>query len=198
MGTGKGTSLVWYAAYGSNMTWRRFRYYLHGGVLAETGRVHHGARDPADPVDTTAAWLPGRMYFATRSAFWGGGRALYDPHAAGITAARAWLIAPAQLCDIMAQEMKQVPGTDWDLPLTPGAQLSAGPGHYETVSCVGRLRGHPVVTFGAPWRMADVEPLAPAPAYQEMLAAGLHETFGWDEHRALRYLKGQEESSGQP
>jgi hypothetical protein len=170
------------------MIWRRFRCYLAGGVLAETGRDHHGARDPADPVATSAAWLPGRMYFATESAFWGGGRALYDPFAPGIMACRAWLITPAQFCDVLAQEMRRVPGADLDLPLVRGGSLETGPGPYETITCAGSLRGYPVVTFGASWRMGDVKPLAPAPAYQEMIAAGLHETFGWDARRALRYL----------
>jgi len=184
------TDFVWYAAYGSNMTWARFRHYLEGGTLAATGRAHHGARDSSHPRDTSAAWLPGRMYFATRTAYWGGCRALYDPDAAGMTAGRAWLITPAQLCDIMSQEMKREPGADYALPLVPGREhrLRAGDGHYETVTCAGQLRGRPVITFCAPWAMASVAPLAPAPAYRAMIAAGLHETFGWDVQRAGRYL----------
>lgn len=184
------TSRVWYAAYASNMTWRRFRCYLAGGVLAETGRDHPGARDSSDPAATCAAWLPGRMYFATESAFWGGGRALYDPLASGIMAARAWLITAAQFCDVLAQEMEREPGTDLNLPLARGGSLETGPGPYERITCAGSLRGHPVLTFGAPWRMGGVDPLAPSPAYQAVIATGLHETFGWDERRALRYLAG--------
>lgn len=179
---------TWYAPYGSNMTWRRFRCYIEGGCLAETGRDHPGCRDTSPPADTTAVWLPGVMYFATESAFWGGGRALYDPDAPGMTAARAWLVTPGQLCDIMAQEMKTDPGTDLDLPLAPGGRLTAGDGHYETIACTGRLHGRPVLTFCAPWALAEVPPLAPSPAYAAMITAGLHETFGWDERRARRYL----------
>lgn len=186
------TTLVWYAAYGSNMTWRRFRCYIEGGLLAETGRDHCGARDPSPPADTRAVWLPGRVYFATQTAFWGGGRALFDPDAPGIAAGRAWLVTAAQLCDVMAQEMKRGTGADLDLPVTPGREhrLRAGDGHYETVTCAGRLAGYPVITFCAPWAMGAVPPLAPSPAYLAMLAAGLGETFGWHPRRAGAYLAG--------
>lgn len=193
------SQLVWYAAYGSNMIWERFRCYLEGGILADTGRDHCGARDRTRPADTRAAWLPGRMYFATRSAFWGGGRALYDPEAPGIAACRAWLVTPGQLCDVLAQEMQREPGADLDLPTAPGRAnwLRAGDGHYETVVCAGRLAGYPVITFCAPWAMTDVPPLAPSPAYAAMIAAGLHETFGWDSFRALRYLEPLPGAAGQ-
>lgn len=180
----------WYAAYGSNMAWDRFRYYIHGGYLAANDRHHHGARNRADPVDARAVWLPGQMYFATQSAYWGGGRALYDSEAPGTAAGRAWLVTGDQLCDIMAQEMKLPPGTDLALPVAPGREnwLRAGDGHYETVVCTGQLAGHPVVTFRAPWAMADVPLLAPSPSYLAMIASGLHETFGWDQQQARRYL----------
>ena len=184
------TRMVWYTAYGSNMAWQRFRYYLAGGYLPAAGRRHDGARDRSDPADTSAVWMPGRVYFATESAFWGGGRALYDPEAPGIAAGRAWLVTAGQFCDVMAQEMRRPPGTDLDLPVVPGRGnwLRAGDGHYETVVCVGYLRGYPVLTFCAPWPMTDVALLAPSPAYLAMIAAGLAETFGWDQRRALAYL----------
>jgi hypothetical protein len=179
---------IWYAPYGSNMTWRRFRLYLEGGVLAETGRDHCGARDPSPPAGSSPVWMPGVTYFATESSFWTGGRILYDPLASGMAAGRAWLITPGQFCDVMAQEMKRDPGLDHDLPRAPGERVQAGPGHYETIVCTGSFRGHPVVTFCAPWSVADAEPLAPAAAYRAVIAAGLREAFGWDEDRAGRYL----------
>lgn len=184
------TSLVWYAPYGSNMAWQRFRCYLEGGYLPANNRHHQGARDPSPPVDSSPVWMPGQMYFATESAFWGGGRGLFDPEAAGIAASRAWLVTSQQFCDVMSQEMNREVGADFALPSVPGREnwVSAGDGHYETVVCVGRLHRIPVVTFCAPWSMADVEPLAPAPAYRAMIAAGLRETFGWDEAKADRYL----------
>lgn len=181
--------LVWYVAYGSNMTWSRFRYYLEGGVLPETGRLHDGARDPSPPAADMPIWLPGRAYFATETQFWGGGRILYDPDAPGVTAGRAWLITAQQFCDIMAQEMKQAPDWDLDLPVGEGESLAVGPGHYETVTCTGTMGGHPVLTFRAPWSAGDAEPLPPSPAYRAMIETGLRETFGWTRQKAADYLE---------
>lgn len=183
-------SLIWYAPYGSNLAWRRFRFYLEGGYLADNDRQHQGARDPSPPVNWSPIWMPGQAYFATESAFWGGGRGLFDPEARGIAASRAWLITADQFCDVMAQEMNREVGTDFELPVRPGRahQVSVGDGHYETAVCVGRLNRYPVVTFCAPFAMGDVEPLAPAPAYRAMILSGLRETFSWDMARANRYL----------
>jgi len=180
--------VIWYAPYGSNLAWQRFRFYLEGGYLAANNRHHAGARDPSPPKAWSPIWMPGQAYFATLSAFWGGGRGLFDADAPGIAASRAWLITPQQFCDVVAQEMKREPGEDFGLPTQRGQRVSLGDGHYETAVCVGSLNHYPVVTFGPSFSMGDVEPLAPAPAYRAMILSGLRETFGWDKARADKYL----------
>lgn len=184
-------NLVWYASYASNLSWYRFSHYLEGGVLAETGRHHDGARDPSAPREMQQMLLAGTVYFATESTFWGGGRALYDPDAGGETVARGYLITTQQLSDVLSQEMRLPPVTDWVLPVRPGGRMRIGDGHYETVICTGKLRGRPVVTFTAPWGAGDVDLLAPAPAYLAMLARGLLETVSaWTVRGAAMYLAG--------
>jgi hypothetical protein len=187
--------MVWYAAYASNLLERRFRLYTEGGMLAETGRVHAGARDPRPPARTAPLDLPGTVYFATESSTWPGtGRALYDPGSAlpGGSAGRGYLITAGQFADVVAQEMRRDPGAFGDAPIPsqPGEQVVLGPGHYETLSCEGLLGGWPVVTMAAPWGLGDVPLLPLAGPYRDVIAEGLTETCGWDTGQVEAYLSG--------
>ncbi len=74
--------LVWYAAYGSNLWWPRFRTYLEGGPVPyrPVPRDQAGARDPSPPAADRAWWLPHDLFFAGASPGWGGGAvAFLDP-----------------------------------------------------------------------------------------------------------------------
>lgn len=180
--------LVFYASYASNMLARRFRLYLEGGRLGDTGRAHHGARDPSRPRWSAPCWLPGTAYFGTWSEDWDGAPALYDPLTPGRTAARAWLITRQQLCDVAAQEMHREPGEDLELPSVPGQSWGTGPGRYEVLACTGLLAGHPVITLAAPWRCASIPAGAPSPSYAAVIRDGLRESHGWDMARCARYV----------
>jgi hypothetical protein len=70
-------------------------------------------------------------------------------------------------------------------------RVTLGPGRYETLVYAGARDGHPVLTFTAPFGAADVEPVAPAPAYLGMLARGLRESHGWDAAQVTGYLAGR-------
>jgi hypothetical protein len=185
----------WYGGYASNLLERRFRLYIQGGVLAETGRIHAGARDPAPPAMIAPLRLPGTVYFATQATTWPGtGRALYDPDALlpGGSAGRGYLVTAGQLADVVAQEMRQAPGAypAAILPSVPGERTVLGSGHYETLVCTHLLGGCPVVTMAAPWKLGDV-PLAPlAGPYRDVIREGLQETFGWGPEAAEEYLAG--------
>ncbi|MGP3980494.1 histone deacetylase [Streptomyces sp. KR80] len=135
--------------------------------------------------------LPGVMYFATESAVWTGGRAFYDPDAAGEVPAHAYLVTAAQFSDIAAQEMYEEPGHDLDLTevLTSG-RAQIGTGRYQTLLCPGALDGLRVVTFTAPWRCSEVPWNAPSAAYLRHLAYGLMAAHGWSAPRAAAYLAG--------
>jgi hypothetical protein len=181
--------LVWYVSYGSNMQADRLDSYLGGGTPAGSRRSYAGSRDCRPPRRDTAIWLPGRVYFATYSRVWEGGRAFYDPAATGPAAARAWLITRSQFADILAQEMYRDPGGELDLTeVLATGRGQVGTGRYETVLLVGNLDGYPMLTFTAPWRAADMAPVAPSAAYLRMLAAGLVAGHGWDDVRAATYL----------
>ncbi|MYS18859.1 hypothetical protein GA0115240_101417 [Streptomyces sp. DvalAA-14] len=167
----------------------RLRAYLTGGPAPGGSRTYPGCRDPRMPLRSLALELPGRVYFATESLVWTGGRAFYDPDVPGGVRARAHLVTAGQFADIAAQEMYGPPGHDLDLTLalTEGrAQL--GPGRYETLVCPGEIDGFPVLTFTAPWRMTEIEWNPPSATYLQHLAAGLLEADAWDIPSTAAYL----------
>lgn len=189
-----GEELVWYAAYGSNMHRERLALYVGGGIHPGGTRSYPGCRDPRPPRRTEALTLPGRLYFATRSPVWGGGRAFYDPEGAGAerTAGVAYLVTAGQFADIAAQEMQRAPGAAFDLgSVLARGRARLGPGRYETLVAAGELDGLPVLTFTAPWGQADVPGLAPSAGYLRHLGAGLMAVHGWSPARAAAYLAGR-------
>jgi hypothetical protein len=183
------TALVWYAAYGSNMSRARFDAYLRGGRPQGAQRTYPGARNPSPPVADEALWLPGRVYFALESKVWGGGMAFYDRDAEGETPGRAYLLTVGQFSDVAEQEMHRAPSSDLAVADAVAAgEHRYGPGRYETLVCVGERLGHPVLTLTAPWRMGDMPFNAPSLPYLRMLASGLMEAHGWDAGRAAAHL----------
>jgi hypothetical protein len=184
---------VWYAAYGSNTHPERLARYLRGGTPPGGRLPHPGCRDPRPPRRSVPVTLRGMLYFATESRVWGGGRAFYDPQAAGeeTCPARAYLLTGGQFSDIAAQEMGRQPGRDLDFSgalRTGRARL--GPGRYETLICAGAIDGHPVLTFTAPrgWDSGHLPLNAPAGGYLRHLGAGLAAAHGWSVERVAEYL----------
>lgn len=180
---------VWYASYGSNMHMDRLAAYLAGGTPPGATRSYPGCRDHRAPERSLAVELPGRLYFATESPVWTGGRGFYDPAAPGRMRGRAHLVTVGQMSDIAAQEMYQEPGADLDLStVLRDGRDELGPGRYETLICPGTIEGIPVLTFTAPWTLQDVEVLTPSAAYLRYLAGGLLESGPWEEQDIAEYL----------
>lgn len=183
---------VWYVAYGSNLTWRRFRCYLAGGRPAGSSREYAGCRNGSDPARVESLDVPGGLVFGGSSGVWGGGMAFYDPRAAGSVACRAYLVTAEQFADVAAQEMRRPPGGEFarDLAgLLPDVESvhTMGPGRYETVTRLGIRDGAPQFTV----THADVRELrlaAPTAPYLWWIAEGLTEAHGWSTERIGGYL----------
>jgi hypothetical protein len=183
--------LVWYVSYGSNMEAHRFSCYLTGGTPLGGLRAARGARDARPPRDARPVWLAGQVYFALESLTWTGGVALLDPDAEGEVRGRAYLITAGQFTDVAAQEMRRTGSVSINLPAIAAAgRVDLGPGRYERLLWLGELDGHPLVTFTAPWSMADVEVVVPATAYRATIVAGLMEGHGLDPEAAGRTVAG--------
>lgn len=194
---GGGGGQVWYASYGSNMSVGRLAYYVTGGRPPGGSLTYPGARDARMPVRSQAVELPGTVYFATESVAWTGGRAFYDPDVAGVVWARAHLVTVGQFSDIAAQEMYRAPGRDLDLgAVLADGRARLGPGRYETLVYPGDVGGIPLLTFTAPWGVADVEWTRPAAAYLRFLASGLLEAGAWDVAAVAGYLAARPGAAG--
>jgi hypothetical protein len=186
---GPSADALWYAAYGSNMAAARFACYLVGGCPPGASRTYVGARDRNPPADVRPLVMRGGIYFAWESPTWGGGIAFYDAHAAGTALARAYLVTPGQLSDVVAQEMHRDPGADLDLGelLAAGSSVH-GPGRYESLHVVGEIDHRPVVTFTSSWAVEEVELNPPVAPYLSMVAAGIHEAHSWGSVDIADYL----------
>jgi hypothetical protein len=137
------------------------------------------------------------MYFALESQVWTGGRAFYDPSVPGVVWARAHLLTVSQISDLLAQEMYRNPGIDLDLmEVLSNGCARLGPGRYETLVRAGVLDGYPMITFTAPWAMAEVAWNKPSAAYLRQIAAGLLEAGLWSAPQIAAYLVGRPGAMG--
>ncbi|WP_280358360.1 histone deacetylase [Nocardia otitidiscaviarum] len=185
-------TLVWYAAYGSNLLAARFRFYLEGGTPDGTTRVYSGFRNRRPPVRSAPLTLPGCVYFSGESRVWGGGMAFYAPERCtgwpGQAAARGYLLTAGQFADLVEQEMHRSARAELDLTrVLRDGHDTLGPGRYETLVRVGDLDGHPILTCTAPWTPPTIELRPPSARYLGLIATGLHETHGWPHHRIRAY-----------
>jgi hypothetical protein len=180
--------LMWYVAYGSNLSRERFCHYLRGGRPDGVERDYPGCRDTSDELDSFGLLITGVVYFAGRSSGWRGGMAFYDPEARGEVAARAYLITAEQFVDVLAQETLRSPGMALDLtPAFRGDRYSNGVGGYPILVRVGCHRGVPLVTFTRDRRSASTL-VAPTVLYLAAMATGLREAHGWSLTQIDRYL----------
>lgn len=180
---------LWYVAYGTNLSWARFRCYLAGGRPDGGSRDYPGCRDRTEPAADVGVEIPGAVYFTGRSSVWGGGMAVYDEAAPGRVAARAYQLRAEQFVDVLAQEMRRPPDMDLDLsPVRDTGRQSLGPGRYKTLVRVGTRQGLPMVTFTSDDHH-DRRLAAPAESYLRAMAAGLRESRDWSTTRIGSYLE---------
>jgi hypothetical protein len=178
--------LVWYVAYGSNMSAARFDTYIVGGRPRGARRTYRGCRDQSPPTRDAGIRLPGGLTFAGCSTVWGGGIAFYDPHADGELAGRAYLLTFGQLSDVVAQEARLPVGSDLVLDAGVDRRWPVNGTHfYETLLHVGTRDGFPMFTITS---LQVLEPTAPSAPYLRTMLDGLGEAFGWTTDERVRYL----------
>lgn len=161
------SQLVWYAAYGSNLSRQRFLHYLEGGCPPGASRTHDTCVDPTPPRDDRAYEMYGDMYFGGPSRNWGGGIAFFEP-TEGAVRSRLYLITEEQFEHVCFEENGQS-STGW----------------YEVRTDVGSLDGYPIVTLTTPEKR-DFTP--PTPAYLRCLVQGLRESHRMADENITGYL----------
>lgn len=148
---------VWYACYGSNISFDRFRYYITGGTYPLTGKEYTGCRDKTLPTANAPILIPFEMYFGNKSPSWGGnGVAFLDTSKPSVVIGRAYLITAEQFKDVQLQE---------------GSSLN----WYDKVVDLGTYRGEPIKTFTNSSRQQENRPSA---AYLQVIAQGMLELVG--------------------
>lgn len=183
--------LVWYTAFGSNLSSARFRNYLVGGTPARSTNPapQQGARDATPPRDTWAGRIPGELYFGATSDRWGGcGVAFFDPTTREAeTLVRAYLISVPQLEDVYRQENRADAIAPIDLvALTAADHLDLYPSRYGRLAVVGTHDdGRAMVTITSADRQV---PNAPHDSYLLTICDGLREAFDLGVDDLISYL----------
>lgn len=158
---------VWYACYGSNLSKKRFLFYIKGGFCELNNKVYEGCVNKSEPIKDRPIEIPHRLYFGNRSCSWnGGGVTFIDPqqNRAERTLGRMYLITEEQFEQVHKQEG---PGPDW----------------YGKVLELGEADGYKIKTFTSEKiRCAN----SPHPLYLQVIAEGLKETYPEMSSKAIR------------
>lgn len=176
--------LVWYAAFGSNLSAARLACYLRGGTPRGAARAYEGCRDPSPPRDDRTITIAGSLRFAGASRVWGGGTLFYDPGGRGDVHARAYLLRLEQFGDLVAQETRQPVGRPLVLAET-GPTRHGLSQVYDVVLDLGELDGHRLITLSS---ARDHPASPPSEAYVRILLDGLAEGFALDVEARIAYL----------
>lgn len=176
---------VWYVAYGSNLHSARFNCYIAGGRPRGARRTYAGCRDRSPPRRDIGIRLAGGLIFAGNSRVWGGGIAVYQPHADGEVAARAYLLTFGQLSDVVAQEIRRPVGSDLPLGRAADRRWATNSRTYETLLRLDDRDGIPMFTLTS---LQKVDATTPSGPYLRVMLDGLGEAFDWAVHARVRYL----------
>lgn len=178
--------LVWYAAFGSNVSTARLACYLRGGRPPGAARDYEGCRDPTPPREQRPITIPGHLRFAGESRVWGGGMAFYTPGHGGVVHARAYLLRLEQLVDLVAQEARHPVGQS--LVLAESGPTHHGWSHvYDVLLDLGELAGHRLLTLSS---TGDHPANPPSEAYVRTVLEGLADGFALDGDARVAYLAG--------
>ena len=170
--------LIWYVAYGSNLSAARFARYLDASA------------DPTPPRDWCATTTPHRLFFAHESRRWGGGTAFVDPvaNASVSTPTRAWLITRKQFGSVFGQENGRHAYRSAPLVPAPGASSAVDERRYGLVMGLEPIEGIEAVTFTTPGQPLP-DSTMPVAAYLDTIVLGLAESHDLDEASARELLR---------
>lgn len=182
---------LWYASFGSNLSWARFEKYLKGGSAELASHSFEpGARDPSDPIDETLITLDREMFFAYRSQKWDGGGVAFlaSDRSENETICRVYKITVQQFEDVHMQES----GRDEPAELDVEELLAAGSlQQYDSLYGLALLVGEhsdglPIVTITT--ARTDLELNSPSVGYAATIALGLVESTSINPEDAVDYV----------
>jgi hypothetical protein len=146
--------LVWYACYGSNINYDRFKYYIVGGEYPITEVKYDGCQDKTLPLDIKPVIIPCEMYFGKESPSWDcKGVSFIDINKKGFTLGRMYLITSDQFDEIRIQECEA-----W----------------YNEIVDLGEVDGYRVKTFSNSERQKENEP---SQKYLDVIRVGILDIY---------------------
>jgi hypothetical protein len=179
--------VIWYAAYGSNLSRERFDVYVRGGTPKGGAHEYPGCRDSSAPTDDRPWECDFELRFGGTSQTWGGGVALIDPSQTDVrTKIRLYLVTLEQFADVVAQENWLKPGSVDLSHATYAPHHVIGPDHtYRVVFSLGEFEGRPVLTVTQD-PSAPTNP--PTMRYLRHIADGLRESHNCGDGEIADYL----------
>ncbi len=146
-----GKDMIWYAAYGSNLSEDRFLCYIKGGKPEGASIEQRGMTDKSLPLINTHYTISHELYFADHSASWNGGVAFVSPEPSEKQSlCRIYLIKRQQFKELLSQENRILDRTvevDFDQLDVKKRFTASADTWYGLVLKVGEFAGYPVYTF---------------------------------------------------
>jgi len=174
-------SHVWYACYGSNLSFQRFSCYIQGGTPRESNSVYQGCTDKTLPTQNKQYTIHHRLYFAKSSSIWQNkGVAFLHPEEDNscTTFGRIYFITREQFIQVLRQENGLAPDDpsmmiDLEETIQRGSTIFED-GWYSHVICLALEEGVPVFTFTNPNKLP---PNPPGPHYIQTIRSGIRECY---------------------
>jgi len=187
-----GKDMIWYAAYGSNLSEHRFLCYINGGKPEGASEEQLGMTDRSLPLINMHFSISHELYFADFADRWNGGVAFISPEPSDKQAlCRIYLIKRQQFIELLSQENRILNSkveVDFD-QLDERKRIKAcSDSWYGLVLNVGKFAGYPVYTFT---REDDnrLKRTSPSDAYLNTIIKGLVECYAHlEDNKLVSYL----------
>lgn len=142
---------VWYASYGSNISYDRFMCYIKGGKPEGATKTYFGCADKISPIDQKPIKIPHELYFAKKSPTWDGGGVCFINPKKDVqveTLGNMYLITQEQFMEVVQQEngSKESMKIDFEkIETEKSFNISKAP--YGNLLFLGRENNAPIFTF---------------------------------------------------
>lgn len=186
---------LWYAAFGSNLSYDRFEKYLVGGSAAlASDAPERGARDASPPIDEDVLEVEHEVYFALEAAKWGGGGVAFlsAEKSETTTICRLHKITVEQFEDVHMQESRGDHPAVLNLNAlsAEGSLMQYDGSLYGLALLLGTHDdGCPIVTLTTD--RSDLGPNCPSVGYAATIASGLVEFTDMTPASATDYVMGK-------
>lgn len=180
---------IWYASYGSNLSYDRFMTYIKGGKPKNSTKIEKGCKDKTPPVKDSPIKIKHALYFARHSKKWNNGGSCilsvkYDENKT--TLGRKFLITQDQFLDIVSQNngVEQTYINFYEV-IKLGSK-SINDSLSGNILFLGNEDGFPIFTFTS--HFDETEFVRPDILYLATIGAGVKDTFDYSVEQIVDYF----------